>query len=287
MNTNPSLVPADAPPESDHIFIQPASGWVALDLRDLWRYRELLLFFTWRDIKVRYKQTALGAAWAILQPLLTMVIFSVIFGQVAKLPSDGIPYPVFTFTALLPWQLFAFALANSSNSLVLNQNLVSKVYFPRLVIPIAALLPGLVDFGISFVVLIAMMAYYHIALSIRIVVLPLLLLLALATATGIGLWLSALNVKYRDVRYAVPFLTTFWQYATPIAYSSTLIPERWRLLYGLNPMTGVVEGFRWALLGKGEGTGLMIWLSALMVVVMLVGGLYYFRRMEDSFADII
>ncbi|MGZ6315789.1 MAG: ABC transporter permease [Anaerolineales bacterium] len=287
MNTNPSLIQTEVTPGSEHIFIQPASGWVALDLRDLWRYRELLLFFTWRDIKVRYKQTALGAAWAILQPLLTMVIFSVIFGQVAKLPSDGIPYPVFTFTALLPWQLFAFALANSSNSLVLNQNLVSKVYFPRLVIPIAALLPGLVDFGISFVVLLGMMAYYHIALSLRIVVLPLLLLLALATATGIGLWLSALNVKYRDVRYAVPFLTTFWQYATPIAYSSTLIPERWRLLYGLNPMTGVVEGFRWALLGKGEDTGLMIWLSTLMVVAMLVGGLYYFRRMEDSFADII
>ncbi len=287
MDTDSLVVHEGGTSNEEHIFIQPASGWVALDLKDLWRYRELLLFFTWRDIKVRYKQTALGAAWAILQPLLTMVIFSVIFGQVAKLPSDGIPYPVFTFTALLPWQLFAFALANSSNSLVLNQNLVSKVYFPRLVIPIAALLPGLVDFGISFVVLLGMMAYYHIGLSLRLLILPLLLLLALATATGIGLWLSALNVKYRDVRYAVPFLTTFWQYATPIAYSSTLIPERWRLLYGLNPMTGVVEGFRWALLGKGEGTGLLIWLSTLMVVAMLVGGLYYFRRMEDSFADII
>jgi lipopolysaccharide transport system permease protein len=215
-----------------------------------------------------------------------MVIFSVIFGQLAKLPSDGVPYPIFTYTALLPWQLFAFALGNSSNSLVLNQNLVSKVYFPRLVIPISALLPGLLDFGISFVVLIGLMAYYHVPLSIRMLTLPLFLLLALATATGIGLWLSALNVQYRDVRYAVPFLTTFWQYATPIAYSVTLIPERWRLLYGLNPMTGVVEGFRWALLGKGD-VGPMIWISVVVDLIMLVGGLFYFRRMEDSFADVI
>jgi lipopolysaccharide transport system permease protein len=273
-------------PSGAHIRIQPTRGWVALDLKEIWRYRELLFFLTWRDIKVRYKQTALGAAWAILQPLLTMVIFSVIFGQLAKLPSDGVPYPIFTYTALLPWQLFAFALGNSSNSLVLNQNLVSKVYFPRLVIPISALLPGLLDFGISFVVLICLMAYYHIPLSIRMLTLPLFLMLALATATGIGLWLSALNVQYRDVRYAVPFLTTFWQYATPIAYSTTLIPEKWRLLYGLNPMTGVVEGFRWALLGKGD-VGPLIWISVIIDLLMLFGGLFYFRRMEDGFADVI
>lgn len=271
----------------ERIHIQPSRGWAPLDLKEIWRYRELLFFLTWRDIKVRYKQTALGAAWAVLQPLLTMVIFSVIFGNLAKLPSDGIPYPIFTYTALLPWQLFAFALGNSSNSLILNQNLVSKVYFPRLVIPIAALLPGLVDFCISFVVLIGLMIYYHIGLSLRILALPLFLVLALVTAIGLGLWLSALNVQYRDVRYTVPFLTTFWQYATPIAYASTLIPERWRLLYSLNPMTGVVEGFRWALLGTANGVGPMIWIAVLVDLVILVGGLFYFRRMEDGFADVI
>ncbi len=268
------------------IVIEPARGWQAVELRDLWRYRELLYFLTWRDVKVRYKQTFLGAAWAILQPLLTMVIFSVIFGQLAKLPSDGIPYPIFTFTALLPWQLFAFALTNSSNSLVGSQNLVSKVYFPRLVIPIASVLPGLVDFAISFVVLLGMMLYFQIPLTARALVLPLFLLLALGTALGVGLWLSALNVEYRDIRYVVPFLTLFWQYATPVAYSSSLIPEKWRLLYGLNPMTGVVEGFRWALLGSGD-VGEMLWVSVLIILVLLVTGLLYFKRMEATFADVI
>jgi lipopolysaccharide transport system permease protein len=287
MYTNDLTTQKDEIPVGSHTFIQPPKGWATPDLKDLWRYRELLLFFTWRDIKVRYKQTALGAAWAILQPVLTMVIFSAIFGQIAKLPSEGIPYPVFTYTALLPWQLFAFALTSSSNSLILNQNLVNKVYFPRLVIPIAALLPGLVDFAISFLVLIGMMVYYHIGLSLRLLTLPVFLLLALATATGVGLWLSALNVKYRDVRYAIPFLATFWQYATPVAYSSSVIPAQWRGLYGLNPMTSVVEGFRWALLGAGTQIDSMMWFSSLMVLVTLVGGLFYFRRMEDSFADII
>jgi lipopolysaccharide transport system permease protein len=274
-------------PSGGHISIRPPRGWAAPNLRDLWRYRELLLFFTWRDIKVRYKQTALGALWAVIQPVLTMVIFSAIFGGIAKLPSDGVPYPVFTYTALLPWQLFAFALTSSSNSLILNQNLVSKVYFPRLVIPISALLPGLVDFGISFVVLIGMMMYYHISLTWRVVTLPLFLMLALATAIGVGLWLSALNVQYRDVRYAIPFLTTFWQYATPVAYSSSVIPEQWRAFYALNPMTCVVEGFRWALLGGAAQFDPMMYFSCLMVFVTLVGGLFYFRRMEDGFADII
>lgn len=268
------------------IVIEPTHGWQAIELRDLWRYRELLYFLTWRDIKVRYKQTLLGAAWAVLQPLLTMVVFSVIFGQLAKLPSDGVPYPIFTFTALLPWQLFAFALTNSSNSLVGSQNLVSKVYFPRLVIPIASVLPALVDFAISFVVLLGMILYYQIGLTPRILVLPLFLLLALATALGVGLWLSALNVEYRDVRYVVPFLTLFWQYATPVAYSSSLIPSQWRLVYGLNPMTGVVEGFRWALLGKGD-VGAMLWISVAIIMVLLVSGLAYFKRMEASFADVI
>ncbi len=268
------------------VVIRPARGWQALELRDLWRYRELLYFLTWRDVKVRYKQTILGAAWAILQPVLTMIIFSVIFGQLAQLPSEGVPYPVFTYTALLPWQLFAFALTNSSNSLVGSQNLVSKVYFPRLVIPIASVLPGLLDFAISFVVLLGMMIYFQIALTPRILLLPLFLLLALGTALGVGLWLSALNVEYRDIRYAVPFLTLFWQYATPVAYSSSLIPERWRLVYGLNPMTGVVEGFRWALLGKGDVGGLL-WVSIIIIAVLLVTGLLYFKRMEVSFADVI
>lgn len=268
------------------IVIAPAHGWEGLELRDLWKYRELLYFLTWRDIKVRYKQTLLGAAWAILQPVLTMVIFSLIFGQLAHLPSEGIPYPIFTYTALLPWQLFAFALTNSSNSLVGSQGLVSKVYFPRLVIPIASVLPGLVDFAISFVVLIGMMIFYQVPLTARVLILPMFLLLALASALGVGLWLSALNVEYRDIRYVVPFLTLFWQYATPVAYSSTLIPEKWRLLYGLNPMTGVVEGFRWALLGSGEVGG-MLWISIAIILFLVAGGLAYFRRMEATFADVI
>lgn len=271
---------------TSHLVITPEKSWLALHLGDLWRYRELLFFLTWRDIKVRYKQTLLGVTWALIQPLLTMVIFSVIFGSLAHLPSEGIPYPIFTFTALLPWQLFAFALGNSSNSLVGSQALVSKVYFPRLVIPIASVLPGLLDFAISFVVLIGMMIYYHISLTTRMLALPLFLLLALATALAVGLWLSALNVEYRDVRYVVPFLTIFWQYATPVAYSVTLIPEKWRLLYGLNPMTGVVEGFRWALLGNGQVGGLL-WVSVTIVIVLLIGGLVYFKRMEDTFADVI
>jgi len=270
-----------------HIVIEPSHSWLRLDLGDLWRYRELLFFLAWRDIKVRYKQTLLGATWAVIQPLLTMIIFSVIFGQLAGLPSEGIPYPVFTYTALLPWQLFAFALTQSSNSLVGSQNLVSKVYFPKLVIPIASVVPGLVDFFISFLVLMGLMAFYGIPLTARLLALPALLLLALMTAMAVGLWLSALNVEYRDVRIVVPFLTQFWMYATPIAYSGTIIPEKWRLLYALNPLTGVVEGFRWALLGKSEGTGVMIWVSTAIVVLLLASGLIYFKHMEDTFADVI
>ncbi|MDH7499866.1 MAG: ABC transporter permease [candidate division NC10 bacterium] len=268
------------------VTIRPSRGWVSLNLRDLWEYRELLYFLIWRDVKVRYKQTALGAAWAILQPFLTMVIFTVFFGRLAKVPSDGIPYPVFAYTALLPWQLFAHALSESGNSLVANQQLIKKIYFPRLVIPISAVLAGLVDFGIAFIVLLAMMFYYGVTPTVAALSLPLFLLLAIATALAAGLWLSALNVQYRDVRYTIPFLTQVWLVGTPIAYSSSLVPERWRGLYGLNPMAGVVEGFRWALLGKG-GVGPLILASALVVVVLLVGGLVYFRRMEKSFADVV
>ncbi len=267
--------------------IQPSKGWVSLKLREVWEYRELLYFLIWRDIKVRYKQTALGAAWAILQPVLTMVVFSIFFGKLAKVPSDGIPYPIFSFCALLPWQLFAYALTQSSNSLVASQGLITKVYFPRLIIPFSAVLAGLVDFGIAFVVLLGMMFHYGIVPTVAILTLPLFLLLAIATALAVGLWFSALNVEYRDVRYTIPFLVQFWLFITPIAYSSSLVPEQWRLLYGLNPMAGVVEGFRWALLGKTGGVGPLVLISAVVVCLLLVGGLLYFRRMEKTFADVI
>lgn len=270
-----------------HIVIEPARGWAALDLEEIWKYRELLFFLTWRDIKLRYKQTALGVAWAVLQPLLTMIIFSVIFGELAKLPSGGIPYPVFTYTALLPWQLFAFALTSSSNSLVGNQNLISKVYFPRLVIPFSSVIAGVLDFGVAFLVLLGMIIFYDIQISAAIFILPLFLMLTLASAMAVGLWLSALNVQYRDVRYAVPFLTQLWMYATPIAYSSELIPEKWRWLYSLNPMTGVVEGFRWVMLGESSLDTFSLGISAVVVVAFLVSGLYYFKRLEATFADVI
>jgi lipopolysaccharide transport system permease protein len=266
--------------------IRPSRGWVALNLRDLWNYRELLYFLTWRDIKVRYKQTILGAAWSVLQPFFTMVVFSIFFGQLAKVPSDGIPYPIFSYCALLPWSYFSGALDRASNSLVGSSHLITKVYFPRLAIPISAVTAGLVDFGIAFVVLLGMMIYYGFAPTMAALTLPLFLLLAVATALAVGLWLSALNVQYRDVRYTIPFLTQFWLFATPIAYSSSLVPEQWRAWYGLNPMAGVVEGFRWALLGKEPPTSLLA-VSAVVVVLLLIGGLYYFRRMEKTFADVV
>jgi lipopolysaccharide transport system permease protein len=279
--------PGVAVHDAHHIVIRPSTGWVALRLGELWEYRELLYFLIWRDVKVRYKQTALGAAWAILQPVLTMVVFSLFFGKLAKVPSDGIPYPVFSFCALLPWQLFSHALAESSNSLVSNERLVTKVYFPRLTVPIAAVLGGLVDFAIAFVVLLVMMLWYGIVPTVAVLALPLFLLLAILTALAVGLWLSALNVQYRDVRYTIPFITQFWLVATPIAYSSSMVPAKWRVLYGLNPMAGVVEGFRWALLGTSEGVGPMIIVSTCVVLVLLGGGLAYFRRMERTFADVV
>ncbi|HKP47416.1 MAG TPA: ABC transporter permease [Pyrinomonadaceae bacterium] len=267
--------------------IEPPSGWNSIGFRELWEYRELLYFLTWRDVKVRYKQTALGAAWAIIQPLFMMLVFSLFFGRLAKVPSDGIPYPIFTFCALLPWQLFAHALTESSNSLVANERLITKVYFPRLVVPIAAVLGGLVDFVVAFVILLILMFYYGIVPGWAIVTLPGFILLAILTALGVGLWLSALNVKYRDVRYTINFLIQFWLFATPVAYPSSIVPAKWRALYGLNPMAGVVEGFRWALLGKEEAPGMMLWVSVAVVAVILFGGLYYFRRMEQEFADVV
>jgi len=288
-----ALTPTTSPEDSTansprvHTHIEPSRAWIALDLKSIWAYRELLYFLVWRDVKVRYKQTLLGALWAILQPFLTMVVFSIFFGRLAGIQSDGLPYPVFTYAALLPWQLFAHALSESSNSLVANQQLITKVYFPRLIIPISSVIAGLVDFLIAFVILIIMMLAYGIAPTAAIWTLPLFLLLAVATATGAGLWLSALNVEYRDIRYVVPFLTQFWMYATPIAYSSELIPEKWRWLYSLNPMTGVVEGFRWALLGKSALDVPSLLVSAAVVGVIFITGLYYFKRVESSFADVI
>ena len=267
--------------------IEPSHGWVSLRLRELWEYRELLYFLTWRDIKVRYKQTVLGAAWAIIQPFFTMVVFSLFFGRLAGIPSDGVPYPIFSFTALVPWTFFANGLNQSSNSLVGSADLIKKVYFPRLAVPIATVLSGVVDFVLAFVVLMGMMLYYGVVPTINTLWLPFFFLLALVTSLGIGLWFSALNVEFRDVRYTVPFLTQVWMFSTPIAYPSSLLSEPWRTLYGLNPMVGVIEGFRWALLGTDTAPGPIIIVSSFAAMALLVGGAFYFRRMEKTFADLV
>ncbi len=267
--------------------VQPRKSFWDLDLKGLWEYRELLYFLVWRDVKVRYKQTALGVAWAILQPLMATLIFSVFFGRLARLPSDGVPYPVFVYVAMVPWQYFANALTESSNSLVASQNLIKKVYFPRLVIPLGSVIAGLVDFCFAFVVLIGLMFYYGMTPSTSIFLFPVFLLLAVCTALALGLWTSALNVQYRDVKYTIPFLTQFWLFATPVVYPSSLIPAKWRVWYGLNPMAGVIDGFRYALLGRVAKPGPMIWVSAGAVAVLLLGGLLYFRKMESTFADVV
>jgi lipopolysaccharide transport system permease protein len=269
------------------LVIQPSRGWFRLDLAALWRYRELLYFLVWRDLKVRYKQTAFGATWVILQPLMTMLIFTAIFGHLAKIPSDDLPYPIFVYTALLPWSYFAAALNRSVGSVVSDAHLISKVYFPRPILPLAGTVSGIVDFGMAFVLLLGMMIWYGIVPTWGLLALPLFLLLALATALAVGLWFSALNVKYRDVGYAVPFLTQCWMYASPVAYPVSLVPENWRFLYSLNPIVGVIEGFRWALLGKqGPDFGVMA-VSAVVVAVLLVGGLVFFKQMERTFADVV
>ncbi len=267
--------------------IEPSHGWVSLKLHELWEYRELLYFLTWRDITVRYKQTVLGAAWAIIQPFFTMVVFSLFFGRLAKMPSDGIPYPIFAYAALVPWTFFANGLTQSSNSLVGSGNLIKKVYFPRLVIPISSVISGVVDFVLAFSVLLAMMVFYGIVPTGNIIWLPFLLVLAFVTALGVGLWFSAMNVQFRDVRHTVPFVTQFWLFATPIVYPSSLLPESWRTIYALNPMVGVVEGFRWALLGTDTAPGSMIAASSLAALIILVGGAFYFKRMENTFADVV
>jgi lipopolysaccharide transport system permease protein len=280
------------PPSGGHepvpvTVIEPTSGWRALGLGELWRNRELLFFITWRDVKVRYKQTALGAAWAVLQPLLLMLVFSVFLGHLAKVPSDGVPYPVFSFTALVPWTLFAQSVVGSSESLVANSNMVSKIYFPRLIMPVAACGAFGLDFLISLVLLFGLVAVYGVSLHLAVLTLPLFAVLALATAVAIGVLLSAVNVRYRDVHYAVPFLVQLWLFASPVAYSTELVPHAYRLLYALNPMVGVISGFRWAVLGAGSFPGGIILVSGAVTLLLLFGGLVYFRRTERQFADVI
>jgi len=271
----------------ERVRITPPAGWFDLELKALWKARELLYFFVWRDIKIRYKQTAIGAAWAVLQPFLTMVVFSLFFGKLAKIPSHGLPYPVFYYSALLPWTYFATSMQAATSTIVDNQRVITKIYFPRLLLPISAVFSGVVDFLISFVLLLGIMLYYRMIPTLAAVWLPALLLLALLTALGVGLWLSALNAIYRDVRYVVPFLVQFWMFASPVAYPASLVPERWRWLYALNPLTGVIEGFRWALTGQGEAPDRMLAASTVAVLALLAGGLIYFRRIETTMADVV
>jgi lipopolysaccharide transport system permease protein len=274
--------------EPTTVYIKPSKGLAALNLRDLWIYRELVFFMVWRDVKVKYKQTLLGMAWAVIQPVMTMLVFTFVFGSVAKVATDGIPYPIFSFAALLPWGLFEVALNQGSRSLVAHNNMVTKIYFPRLILPIASVFAGMVDFIIAFVILVVLMIYYRMPPAYELLwTLPFFILLAIVTALGVALWLSAINVKYRDVNQALPFLTRFWLFVTPIAYSSEIISEKWQLLYYLNPMAGVVNGFRWALLGSGKGPDIALWISVAISILIFVSGLFYFRSMEKTFADTI
>jgi homopolymeric O-antigen transport system permease protein len=267
--------------------IEPPRGWLHVEFGELWAARELLYFFVWRDIKIRYKQTAIGAMWAVLQPVLTMMVFSLFFGKLAKIPSHGLPYPIFYYSALLPWMYFSTALTNATSVVVEQQRVITKVYFPRLVLPLSAVFSGLLDFAISFVVFLILMVYYRIAPGPAILLFPLFLLLAVLTALGAGLWLSTLNAIYRDVRYVVPFLVQFWMFASPVAYPSSLVPERWRWVYGLNPMAGVIEGFRWSLTGQGQPPNILLAASSTMVLLLVAGGAAYFTRMEGTIADVV
>lgn len=287
MNVTTPAIEISTLPRPATLRITPPDRWWVLPFGELWEYRELLYFFVWRDIKVRYKQTAIGAAWAVLQPFLTMLVFSLFFGKLAHIPSEGLPYPIFYYSALLPWTYFATSLQNATNTIVDNQRVITKVYFPRLTLPLSSVLSGLVDFGVSFLMFAAMMLYYGIRPRAAMVWLPVFLLLAVLTALGVGLWLSALNAIYRDVKYVMPFLVQFWMFASPVAYPSSLVPVKWRWLYGLNPMAGVIEGFRWSLAGSGEAPGRMLLFSALAVAVILLGGLAYFQKMETTVADVV
>jgi lipopolysaccharide transport system permease protein len=281
-----SVQSAPMQPAIHHTHIQPSKGWVAVRLGELWKHRELLFFLTWRDFKVRYKQTVMGVSWAVIQPLLTMVVFTFIFGRMAQLDSDGLPYPLFSFAALVPWTFFVYALNQASNSLVSSANIIKKVYFPRIALPLATVFSGLVDLAIAFLVLFVLMAIYRFPPSSNVIWLPMFVLMAFAATVGISLWLSAMNVLFRDVRYAIPFLTQIWFFLTPIAYSSSIIDEPWRTLYGLNPMAGVVEGIRWSLLGAPASAS-MILVSSLSATFLLITGAFYFSRMEKTFADVV
>jgi lipopolysaccharide transport system permease protein len=283
----PISSPAIPSPVVPMMRIAPPTRWWVVPFAELWNFRELVYFFVWRDIKIRYKQTAIGAAWAVLQPFLTMVVFTVVFGRFANIGSDGLPYEIFYYSALLPWMYFAAALQNTTNTIVENQRLITKVYFPRLALPLSSVLSGLVDFGVSFMMFIAMMAYYHIRPTPALLWFPVFLLLAILTALGVGLWLSALNAIYRDVRYVMPFLVQFWLFASPVVYSSSRVPAKWRWLYDLNPMAGVIEGFRWSLTGHGHPPGRPILISLAVVIAVLMSGVAYFQKMETAVADVV
>jgi len=267
--------------------INASQPWLVLNLSELFAYRELLYFFVWRDIKVRYKQTVIGAGWAVIQPFMTMVVFTLFFGRLAKVPSGGLPYPVFYYVALLPWMYFSNALTAATNTVVENQRIITKVFFPRLILPISSILPGLVDFGIAFLVLVGMMVYYKIHLTAAVFWFPFFLLLAMATALGVGLWLSALNALYRDIKYVLPFLIQFWMFASPVAYPSSLVPERWRWVYGLNPMAGVIDGFRWSLTGQAFPSMTLISVSTIAVLILLAGGLFFFQKIQGTIVDLV
>jgi lipopolysaccharide transport system permease protein len=282
------LTAPDQRSRDDMILIEPMRGWVPVNLRELWQYRELLVFFIWRDLKVRYKQTVLGVVWVILQPVMTMIVMSVVFGKMARIPSEGIPYPIFAYTALLPWTFFSGGLSRAAGSMVSSANLVQKIYFPRLILPIAAVVDGIVDFLLAFIILIGMMVYYNMYPKVSMVwlLIPLLFLSMLA-ALGIGLWMAAFNVRYRDIRYIVPFMTQFWMYITPVVYPASLVGHSWKMVYSLNPMVGVINGFRWVLLNRGPSPGITIWISVIVSIVAVISGAMYFRRMEKTFADVI
>src|SRR6266511_4773079 len=284
----PALDSKTATPEPrPTVIIEPRRGLLHLDLAAIWQHRVLLYFIVWRDLKIRYKQSAIGIGWVVLQPLITMAIFTVIFGHFAKIPSDSLPYPIFAYTALLPWTYFASALSRSSSSVVAEAHLISKVYFPRAVLPLAGTVSGIIDFAVAFVLLLGMMIWYGIMPAWGLLALPLFLLLALATALAVGLWCSALNVRYRDVGYTIPFLTQCWMYASPVAYPVSLVPENWRFVYSLNPMAGVIEGFRWALLGKHGPDFVVMAVSTVVVALLLVGGLVFFKHVERTFVDVV
>jgi lipopolysaccharide transport system permease protein len=285
---SPPPVPVSAQTSpTPFVRIEPPRAWLELRLREVWLYRELLYFLVWRDVKVRYKQTAIGVAWVVLQPLMSMGVFTVFFGRLAKLPSDGLPYTVFYFAALAPWTYFSTSLTATTNVVVENQRVITKVYFPRLILPLSSVISGLVDFSIAFVVLVAMVFGYGLRPGPQAIWLPFLVLLALSTALGVGLWLSALNALYRDVKYVTPFLVQFWMLASPVAYPSSLVPDKWRWLYGLNPMAGVIEGFRWSLTGHGQPPGALLLASAVAVAVLVIGGVMFFQRMEGTVADLV